>query len=155
LASCSYESRDLQAAPFSCSSWWMHRARGGRLAPSLIPYSHPPSSVSRHLRKRSTSSSKNATKTTERTWISSARGLLKIARPSRTRPPIFPKSQRTTEIRSSELRLVHSILEESGLPTATERAPQDVVPPEALDLDGYTSELPPGVGPGALVEVRL
>lgn len=133
----------------------MHRARGGRLAPSLIPHPHPPFPVSRHLRKRSTLSSKNATKTTERTWINSARVLLKTARPSQKGPPVFPKTQRASEIRYSELRLVRSILDESRLPTATERDFQNVVPSMTLELDGYTSELPPGVGPGALVEVRL
>jgi hypothetical protein len=135
--------------PFSCPSQWMHRARGGRLTPSLIPHPRPPFSVSRHVRKRSTLSSKNASKTAERTWIDSARTLLKTARPRRT-GPVFPKSHR-----ASELRLVNSILEEWRLPTERERSFQGVIPPMTSHLEEYTSEWPSGVGPGALVEVRL
>jgi len=61
-----------------------------------------------------------------------------------------PKSHRATE-----LRLVNFILDEWRLPTATEQGLRGVVPPMTSDLDECTSELPSGVGPGALVEIRL
>src|SRR5712672_1226297 len=101
----------------------MHRARG--LAPSLISHSHTPSSVSRQLRKRSTSFSKKVTKTTKRAWIDSARTLLDTAsfRRAQSTPP---KSHR-----AAELRLVNSILDEWRLPTEAERSLQAVVPPMA------------------------
>ncbi|KAF8501596.1 RNB-domain-containing protein [Russula emetica] len=126
----------------------MHRARRG-LVPSLISHPHPPYSVSRQLRERSTSSSKKVSETTKRAWVDSARTLLDTAafRRAGSKPP---KSHRATE-----LRLVNSILDEWGLPTAAERGLQGVVPPMTSDLEECTSELPLGVGPGALVEIRL
>ena len=57
--------------------------------------------------------------------------------------------------RSTELRLVNSILDQWSLPTATERGLQGVVPSMTSNLEECTSELPLGVGPGALVEIRL
>jgi hypothetical protein len=68
-------------------------------------------------------------------------------RPAGSTPP---KSHR-----SIELTLVNSILDEWSLPTAAERGLQGVVPPVASDLEECTSELPSGVGPGTLVEIRL
>lgn len=127
----------------------MHRPRG--LAPSLFSHSHPPSSVSGQLRERSTSSSKKVTKTTKPPWIDSARTLLKSAAFRRTgSTPPKSKYHRTTE-----LRLVNSILDEWRLPTVAERGSQGVIPPMTSDLEEYTSELPSGVGPGSLVEIRL
>jgi hypothetical protein len=126
----------------------MHRARGG-LAPSLISHSHPSSSVSRQLRERSTSFSKNVSKRTKQALIYSARTVLDTAA-FRQAGPTPPKSHRATE-----LRLVNSILDEWRLPSATERGLQGAVPPLTSDLEEYTSGLPSGVGPGALVEIRL
>ena len=152
LASCSggrVISRDnLRGPRFPFAYHWMHRARGG-LAPSLISHSHTPSSVSIQLRERSSTSppSKKVTKKTKRAWINSGRTLLDTAAFRRTLPP---KSHRVTE-----LRLVNSILDEWHLPTAAEGGLQCVVPPMASDLEECTSELPSGVGPGALVEIRL
>jgi hypothetical protein len=139
---------NLRGPRLSFAYHWMHRARGG-LAPALISHSHPPSSVSRQLRERSSSSSSSnkVTKKTKRAWINSGRTLLDTAAFRRSTPP---KSHRATE-----LRLVNSILDEWHLPTAAERDLQGVVPPMASDLEGCTSELPSGVGPGALVEIRL
>ena len=56
--------------------------------------------------------------------------------------------------RATELRLVNSILEEQRLPLAPEQRFQDVVRPMTGDLEEGTSELPSGIGPGALVEIR-
>jgi hypothetical protein len=136
-----------RSALFICSLQRMHRARGG-LAPSLISRSRPPSSVSRQLRERSTSSSKEVFKITKRAWIDSARTLLKVA--VRRPGPGPPKSPHFRE-----LRFVNSILDESSLPTAAELGVQSVVPPMASDLEECTSEIPSGVDPGTLVEVRL
>lgn len=128
----------------------MHRPRGG-LAPSLFSHSHPPSSVSGQVRERTTSSLKKVTKTTKPAWIDSARTLLKSTAFRRTgSTPPKSKYHRTTE-----LRLVNSILDEWRLPTAAERGLHGVVPPMSSDLEEYASELPSGVGPGALVEIRL
>ena len=137
-----------RSALFLCSLQRMHRARGG-LAPSLIPHSRPSSSsLPRQLRERSTSSSKKVTKPTKQAWINSARTLLKVAvsRPGPTRP----KSHR-----SRELTFVNSILDEWSLPTATERGVQGIVSTMASGLEEYTSDLPSGVDPGSLVEIRL
>lgn len=138
---------NLRGPRFSFPLQRMHRARGG--LPSLISHSHTPSSVSRQLRERSTSSSKKVTKTTKRAWFESARTLLKKAAVSRA-GSTPPKSHR-----SRELRLVNSILDEWSLPTGTERGLQGVVPPMASDLEECTSQLSSGVDPGALVEIRL
>jgi hypothetical protein len=123
----------------------MHRARvRGRLVPSLIPPSYPPPLVSSHFQTRS-ASSKHATKTTKRAWQEAARILLKSAR-SRKAGFDPPKTRRTVE-----LRLVNSILEEQRLPATTK---QDAVRPIMAHLEEGMSELPSGLGPGALVEVR-
>jgi hypothetical protein len=133
---------------FSFAHQRMHRARGG-LAPSLISHSHTPSSVSRQLRERATSSSKKVIKKTKRAWIASAKTLLDTA--AFRRPgPTPSKFQRSTE-----LRLVNSILDKWSLPTAAERGLQGVVPSITSDLEDCASELPSGVGPGTLVEIRL
>lgn len=126
----------------------MHRVRGG-LAPSLISHSHPPSYVSRQLRERSTSSSKKVSERTKQALVSSARTLLDTAA-FRQAGPTPPKSHRYIE-----LRFVNSILDQWCLPSATKRGLQGAVPPLTSDLEEYTSELPSGVGPGALVEIRL
>ena len=126
----------------------MHRARRG-LVPSLISHSHIPSSVSRQLRERTTSSSKKLTKETKRSLIDSARTLLNTASFRRLGSTPF-KSHR-----SRELRLVNSILYEWSSPTAAEQGLQGVVLPMTSDLEEYTSELPSGVDHGALVEIRL
>ena len=93
---------------------------------------------------------KNVSKTTKQAWADSARILLKTAASRRRPGPVFFKSQRGTE-----LRLVNSIMDEFRLPTATERGLLAVPPPMSLHPEDCTSELPSGVGPGALVEVRL
>jgi len=139
---------NLLGPRFSFAHQRMHRARGG-LAPSLISHSHTSSSVSRQLRERSTSSSKKVTKATKRAWVDSARTLLNTAAFSRA-GSTPPRSHRATE-----LRLVNSILDEWRLPTAAERDLQGVVPPMTTEFEQCTSELPSGVGPGALVEIRL
>jgi hypothetical protein len=133
---------------FSFAHQRMHRARGG-LAPSLISHSHIPSSVSRQLRERSALSSKKVTKKRKRALIDSARTLLDTAafRQTKSTPSKFH--------RSTELRLVTSILEEWSLPTAVERGLQGVVPSMTSNLEECASKLPSGVGPGALVEIRL
>ena len=123
----------------------MHRARGG-LAPSLISHSHRPySAVSRQLRERSTSSPKKATRLKE-PLIYAAQTLLNLA----AFRPAPPKSSRTTE-----LTLVNSILDEWHLPAVADRGLRGVGPPVSPNLEECTSESPSGVGPGALVEIRL
>ena len=127
----------------------MHRARGGRLVPSLTHHSLTPSPVSRRYRSsKSTLSSRNATKATKQAWNDSAFHFLKLARPHRG-GSVPPKSRRSTE-----LKLVNSILEGSCLPTAAGRDIRDVVQPMGPHLEEDISELPPGVGPGTLVDVR-
>jgi len=127
----------------------MHRARGGRLAPSLTPHTLTPSHPSRRFRSsNSTSSSRSATKTTNQAWKNAAFDFLKRARPHRG--GLVPQKSR----RSTELKLVNAILEESRLPTAAEQDLRDVVRHMGPHLGEDISELPPGVGPGALVEVR-
>jgi hypothetical protein len=127
----------------------MHRGRGGRLASPLTP--HPPtrSFVSRRFRSSlSASTLKNAPERTKQAWNKSALNLLTLAGSHRAgRVP--PKKHRSTE-----LTLVNSILDEHRLPTAAEKDFQDVARRMAPHLEEGTSELPPGVGPGALVEVR-
>lgn len=56
--------------------------------------------------------------------------------------------------RASELRLVNSILEEQRLPLAPEQGSRNVARPMTGGLEEGTSELPSGIGPGALVEIR-
>ena len=129
----------------------MHRVRGG--LPSLISHSHTPLSISRQLRERSTSSSTKVTKTkakaTKPTWINSARTILNTAAFHRARSTP-PKSRYCRE-----LRLVNSILDEWSLPSASERGLQGVASPITSDLEECTSELPSGVDPGTLAEIRL
>ena len=137
---------NLRGPRFSFAYHWMHRVRGG-LAPSLISHSRPPSSVSKQLRERSTSFPKTVTKKKKRALINSGRTLLNTAAFRRT---TAPKSRYAVE-----LKLVNSILDEWNLPTASERSLQGVVTPIASDLEECTSELPSGVGAGALVEIRL
>jgi hypothetical protein len=123
----------------------MHRARGGRLALSLLsPQPHTSSSSSRRFRS-SLSTKKHAAKTTKRVLEDSALNILRLAR-SHKGGLIPPKTRR-----SIELKLVNSILDEHRLPKAAAR---DVVRPMAPHLEEGISELPRGVGPGALVEVR-
>jgi hypothetical protein len=119
----------------------MHRARvRGRLVPSLIPPSYPPSLVPSQFRTWSTSS----IKTPKSEWQEAARLLLKSARSHRAK--IVPPKER----RAVELKLVNSILEEQCLPATTK---EGAVRPIMAHLEGV-SQLPSGLGPGALVEVR-
>ncbi|KAH9972050.1 hypothetical protein BGW80DRAFT_1316142 [Lactifluus volemus] len=119
----------------------MHRARvRGRLVPSSIPPSYPPSLVPSQFRTWSTSS----IKTPKSEWQEAARLLLKSARSHRAK--IVPPKER----RAVELKLVNSILEEQCLPATTK---EGAVRPIMAHLEGV-SQLPSGLGPGALVEVR-
>lgn len=124
----------------------MHRAHGGRLGPSLTPHTLTPSHISRRF-SNSTTSSRDTTKTTKR-WNNSAFDLLKRARPHRPGLVLSPSR------RSTELTLVNAILEEGCLPAAAKKGLPDVVRHMGPHLDEDMSELPPGVGPCALVEVR-
>jgi len=121
----------------------MHRARGGRLAPPLFPQQ---SSVSRRF--RSSVSTKNVANARKKAWNNSALDLLKLARSHRG-GLVTPKTRRSTE-----LKLVNSILEECRIPTAEEQGLRDVVRPMVPHFEEGVPELPSGVGPGALVEVR-
>ncbi|KAF8273281.1 hypothetical protein EI94DRAFT_1716292 [Lactarius quietus] len=123
----------------------MHRARVGGIAPSFITYSPSSSFIPRRFRSRS---SINATEPSEQAWKGTALKFLKTATsrrggfaPSRTH-------------RATELRLVNSILEEQRLPVAREQGFQDAARPKTGDTEQGTSELPSGIGPGALVEIR-
>ena len=117
--------------------------------PSLAPHPPIPSPVSRrHRSSKSALYSKNATKTTKQAWNDSAFHLLKLARSHRG-GPVPPKSHRSTE-----LKLVNAIMERCRLPTSAEQDFRDVVRPMAPHLEEDVSELPPVLGPGALVEVR-
>jgi hypothetical protein len=120
----------------------------GRLAPSLFPHSYPPSSISSRFRTRSTSAPKNVTKASTKAWHDTARSLLRAAT-SRRAGLVSAKTRRATE-----LKLVNSILEEQCLSGATQQGFQDAVRPMMTHLEESASELPPGVGPGALVEIR-
>jgi len=79
-----------------------------------------------------------------------ARSFLKRAR-SRQAGLLSHKPKRG---RARELTLVNSILKEGSIPTPAEQGYQEAVRPVAPHLEEGTSELPSGVGRGALVEVR-
>jgi hypothetical protein len=125
----------------------MHRTRGV-LTPSFISHSHPPSLVSGRFRNRSTSASKNATKAAKQTWHKTALNFLRTA--TSRRAGLVPVRTR----RATELKLVNSILEERHLPVAVDQDFRDVVRPMMTHFEEGTSELPSGMGPGALVEFR-
>jgi hypothetical protein len=125
----------------------MHRI--GRLAPPLTLKPTTPLSVPRRFRSSlSTKKTKNAAKTTKQTWNDSVLNVLRLAR-SHRRGLLAPQTRRSTE-----LKLVNSILEQSSLPAGAEQDLRDVARPMAPHLEEGISELPPGVGPGALVEGR-
>ncbi|KAI9461581.1 hypothetical protein BJY52DRAFT_1167508 [Lactarius psammicola] len=128
----------------------MHRARVGGLTPSFITYSHPPSIIPRRFRSQSSSVPINATKTSKQAWKDTALKFLKTATVTSRRAGLAPARTH----RATELRLVNSILEEQRLPLAREQGFQDPVRPMTGDLEEGASELPSGIGPGALVEVR-
>lgn len=139
----------VRRGPCMRSLFWlkrMHHARGGRLAPPLFPQPHTPPSVSRRF--RSSLSTKKFTKPKKQAWKASALNLLNLARPHRG-GQVSPKTRRSTE-----LKLVNSILEECRIPTAKEQGLRDTVRPVDPHFEEGISELPSGVGPGALVEVR-
>jgi hypothetical protein len=123
----------------------MHRTRGGRLAPPLFPQPHTQPSVSRRF--RSSLSTKKVTKARQQAW-----NLLNLARSHRGGLRLVPPRTRTR--RSTELKLVNSILEECRIPTSAERGLRDVVRPMDPHFEEGIPELPSSVGPGALVEVR-
>jgi hypothetical protein len=119
----------------------MHRARVGGLAPSFISYSHSSSIVPRRFRSQS---SINATKPSKQAWNDTALKFLKTA--TSRRAGLVPARTH----RATELRLVNSILEEQRLPLAREQSFQAITG----DTEEGTSELPSGIRPGALVEIR-
>jgi hypothetical protein len=125
----------------------MHRARVGGLAPSFIAHSPSSSIVPRRFRSRS---SINATKASKQAWKDTAQKFLQTATATSRRSGLYPARTH----RATELRLVNSILEEQRLPVAREQGSQDAVQPMTGDTMEGTSKLPPGIGPGALVEIR-